>query len=70
MPHSGNEPWAARLTTTTNNGARQRHEGSAQPTREDEMATKKTRKLQNDVMDSAHKIWLAGLGALAVRRFR
>lgn len=30
------------------------------------MATKKTRKLQNDVMDSAHKIWLAGLGALAV----
>ncbi len=30
------------------------------------MATKKTRKLQNDVMESAHKIWLAGLGALAV----
>lgn len=31
------------------------------------MATKKKAKeLQNDLMDSAHKVWLAGLGALAV----
>jgi len=30
------------------------------------MAKKKTKKLQDDMMASAHKIWLAGLGALAV----
>jgi len=29
-------------------------------------ARKKTREVQKDVMESAHKIWLAGLGAMAV----
>ena len=27
---------------------------------------KKTKKIQNDIMDSAHKVWLAGLGAVAM----
>ena len=27
---------------------------------------KKTKELQNDIMDSAHKVWLAGLGAVAM----
>ena len=30
------------------------------------MATKKAKELQTDLMDSAHKIWLAGLGAFAM----
>ncbi len=30
------------------------------------IAKKKSRELQNDVMDSAHKVWLAGLGAVAM----
>jgi len=30
------------------------------------MAKKKAKELQMDLMDSAHKVWLAGLGALAV----
>ena len=30
------------------------------------MAKKKTKELQNDIMDSAHKVWLAGLGAVAM----
>jgi poly(hydroxyalkanoate) granule-associated protein len=29
-------------------------------------AKKKVKNIQNDVMDSAHKIWLAGLGAFAM----
>jgi poly(hydroxyalkanoate) granule-associated protein len=27
---------------------------------------KKTKELQNDIMESAHKVWLAGLGAVAM----
>ncbi len=30
------------------------------------MAKKKTKEIQNDIMDSAHKVWLAGLGAVAM----
>ena len=30
------------------------------------MAKKKTKKIPNDIMDSAHKVWLAGLGAVAM----
>lgn len=30
------------------------------------MAKKKAKVIQNDLMDSAHKIWLAGLGAFAM----
>ena len=30
------------------------------------MAKKKAKELQMDLMDSAHKVWLAGLGALAM----
>ena len=30
------------------------------------MAKKKAKELQNDIMDSAHKVWLAGLGAVSV----
>ena len=30
------------------------------------MAKKKTKELQNDIMESAHKVWLAGLGAVAM----
>lgn len=30
------------------------------------MAKKKAKELQMDLMDSAHKVWLAGLGALAL----
>lgn len=30
------------------------------------MVTKKAKELQSDMVESAHKIWLAGLGALAV----
>jgi len=30
------------------------------------MGKKKKKELQNDIMDSAHKIWLAGLGAVAM----
>lgn len=30
------------------------------------MAKKKTNEMQNDIMDSAHKVWLAGLGAVAM----
>ena len=30
------------------------------------MAKKKSKDLQNDIMDSAHKVWLAGLGAVAM----
>jgi poly(hydroxyalkanoate) granule-associated protein len=30
------------------------------------MATKKRKEIQNDIMESAHKIWLAGLGAIAM----
>ena len=30
------------------------------------MAKKKKKELQNDVMESAHKVWLAGLGAVAM----
>ena len=30
------------------------------------MVKKKTKELQNDIMDSAHKVWLAGLGAVAM----
>jgi len=30
------------------------------------MAKKKAKKIPNDVMDSAHKVWLAGLGAVAM----
>ena len=29
-------------------------------------AKKKTKELQNDIMESAHKVWLAGLGAVAM----
>ncbi len=32
---------------------------------DEEMVKAKTKELQGDLMDSAHKIWLAGLGALA-----
>jgi poly(hydroxyalkanoate) granule-associated protein len=32
----------------------------------DMIAKKKTKELQHDIMDSAHKIWLAGLGAVAM----
>jgi poly(hydroxyalkanoate) granule-associated protein len=35
--------------------------------KEAEMIAKKKRKeIQNDIMDSAHKVWLAGLGAVAM----
>lgn len=30
------------------------------------IANKKTKELQTDIADSAHKVWLAGLGALAM----
>ena len=30
------------------------------------MAKKKSKQRQNDVMESAHKVWLAGLGAVAM----
>ena len=30
------------------------------------VAKKKSKELQNDIMDSAHKVWLAGLGAVAM----
>jgi poly(hydroxyalkanoate) granule-associated protein len=30
------------------------------------MAKKKAKQVQNDIMDSAHKVWLAGLGAVAM----
>jgi poly(hydroxyalkanoate) granule-associated protein len=30
------------------------------------MAKKKAKKIPNDIMDSAHKVWLAGLGAVAM----
>ena len=30
------------------------------------MAKKKSKELQNDIMESAHKVWLAGLGAVAM----
>ncbi len=30
------------------------------------MAKKKAKQVQNDIMDSAHKVWLAGLGAVAL----
>ncbi len=30
------------------------------------IAKKKSKELQNDIMDSAHKIWLAGLGAVSM----
>jgi poly(hydroxyalkanoate) granule-associated protein len=30
------------------------------------MAKKKSKAVQNDIMDSAHKVWLAGLGAVAM----
>jgi poly(hydroxyalkanoate) granule-associated protein len=30
------------------------------------MVTKKAKELQSDMVESAHKVWLAGLGALAV----
>jgi len=30
------------------------------------MAKKKNKELHNDIMDSAHKVWLAGLGAVAM----
>jgi poly(hydroxyalkanoate) granule-associated protein len=29
-------------------------------------AKKKTKQLQNDLMESAHRVWLAGLGAMAM----
>ena len=30
------------------------------------MAKKKSKEMQNDIMESAHKVWLAGLGAVAM----
>ena len=30
------------------------------------VAKKKSKELQNDIMESAHKVWLAGLGAVAM----
>ena len=30
------------------------------------MAKKKNKEIQNDIMESAHKVWLAGLGAVAM----
>ena len=30
------------------------------------VAKKKAKELQNDIMDSAHRVWLAGLGAVAM----
>jgi poly(hydroxyalkanoate) granule-associated protein len=37
------------------------------PGKEDRtMAKKKKKELQNDIMESAHKVWLAGLGAVAM----
>jgi poly(hydroxyalkanoate) granule-associated protein len=39
----------------------------AEVAKEDPMtAKKKAKEIQNDLMDSAHKIWLAGLGAVAM----
>jgi poly(hydroxyalkanoate) granule-associated protein len=47
-------------STTTNRGP----EGHR---KEDEkMATKKRKEIQDDIMESAHKVWLAGLGAIAM----
>lgn len=34
--------------------------------REAEMIAKKRKEMQNDIMESAHKVWLAGLGAVAM----
>ena len=42
-----------------------RIEGRREPAGRTEMAKKK-KELQNDIMDSAHKVWLAGLGAVAM----
>jgi poly(hydroxyalkanoate) granule-associated protein len=45
----------------------QRHRAPAAAGKEDSnMAKKKSTELQNDIMESAHKIWLAGLGAVAM----
>jgi poly(hydroxyalkanoate) granule-associated protein len=39
----------------------------AQPGKEDtKMAKKKKKEIQDDIMESAHKVWLAGLGAVAM----
>jgi poly(hydroxyalkanoate) granule-associated protein len=36
------------------------------PARRTQMAKKKSKEIQNDIMESAHKVWLAGLGAVAM----
>ncbi len=47
--------------------ALQRHERRINTGREAAtMAKKKAKKVQADIMDSAHKVWLAGLGAVAM----
>ncbi len=47
--------------------ARQRHERRINTGRKAAMmAKKKAKKVQDDIMDSAHKVWLAGLGAVAM----
>ena len=42
--------------------------GREHPARRNQMAKKKkkTKELQNDILESAHKVWLAGLGAVAM----
>jgi poly(hydroxyalkanoate) granule-associated protein len=51
-----------RQTAKTNTNGREN------PTRRTQMAkkSKKTKELQNDILESAHKVWLAGLGAVAM----
>jgi len=60
MPQGGNH-------RQTNNGARApptpaRHRRGGKTMGK----KKKAKELQNDIMDSAHKVWLAGLGAVAM----
>jgi poly(hydroxyalkanoate) granule-associated protein len=54
MPHCGR----ARIDNKT--------WGRQYPARRIEMAKKKNKEIQNDIMESAHKVWLAGLGAVAM----
>jgi poly(hydroxyalkanoate) granule-associated protein len=61
MPHSGNH---LEIDINGANRATRRRKWNRQGGFE--MAKKKAQELQNDVVESAHKIWLAGLGSLAL----
>jgi poly(hydroxyalkanoate) granule-associated protein len=45
---------------------RRKTERRQHPARRTEMGKKKNKELQNDIMDSAHKVWLAGLGVVSM----